>query len=369
VSDQLLLVGSIPMDTPEEVFRAFGGSLGPSLAYLPDGEVGERRFWVDGLAYRVFNGHPELETTRRPAPDENGVENWQPRGRDDEFRFRVRPGVEHVRFGDPGWRLGYARDAIGSYSGFRHLKAEGVIPEHVRFQVCLPLPYSSTIGFFDEEDLERVVPGLTEAFRAEVANMVGRIPNDELAIQWDLALENRFTERHLERGDVEAARAEAARMTAPLRELSSVIPEEVALGFHSCFGTIDGWPSRQPVDVTGTVLLLNAAAAAAGRRVDWVHFPTVASSEEAWFRPLEDLDVGDARVYVGAIHHLHGPGGIEAQLHAVRKVVPDFGLAAPCGFGRAPERPGRLLDDDGGLPPDPIRAIIDEHTNVAGLVS
>jgi hypothetical protein len=53
----------------------------------------------------------------------------------------------------------------------------------------------------------------------------------------------------------------------------------------------------------------------------------------------------------------------------VRKIVPDFGLAAPCGFGRAPERPGRLLDDDGGLPPDPIQAIIDEHTNVAGLVS
>ena len=42
--DELLLVGSIPMDTSEEVFRAFGGSLGASLAYLPDGEVGERRF-------------------------------------------------------------------------------------------------------------------------------------------------------------------------------------------------------------------------------------------------------------------------------------------------------------------------------------
>lgn len=62
-----------------------------------------------------------------------------------------------MRFGDPGWRLGYARGALSSFSGFRHLKADGVIPQHVRFQVCLPLPYSGTIGFFDEEDLERVV--------------------------------------------------------------------------------------------------------------------------------------------------------------------------------------------------------------------
>ena len=368
MSDRLLLVGSIPMDTPEEVFRAFGGSLGPSLAYLPDGEIGERRFWVDGLAYRVFNGHPELETTKRPAPDEHGVENWQPRGRDDEFRFRVRPGVERVRFGDPGWRLGYARDAISSYLGFSHLKADGVVPEHVRFQVCLPMPYSGTIGFFDEGDLDRVVPGLTEAFTAEVANIVQRIPPGELAIQWDLALENRFIERHLDRGDLEAARAEAARMTAPLRELCSVVPDEVAVGYHSCFGTIDGWPSRQPGDLTGTVMLLNGVAAAGGRRVDWVHFPTVASSEERWFRPLEDLEVGDARVYVGAIHHLHGPGGIEEQLAAARTHLADFGLAAPCGFGRAPERPGRLLADDGGLPPDYIQAIVDEHTRALELL-
>jgi hypothetical protein len=71
----LLLVGSIPLDTPEQVFRRVGGSLGPYLAYMPDGEVGERRYWIDGIAYRVFNGHPEIETLRRPAPDANGVES------------------------------------------------------------------------------------------------------------------------------------------------------------------------------------------------------------------------------------------------------------------------------------------------------
>ena len=102
MAGDLLLVGSIPLDTPEQVFRRVGGPLGPYLAYMPDGEVGDRRYWIDGIAYRVFNGHPEIETLRRPAPDANGVESWRPLGVHDQFQFRVKPGVTQVRFGDPG---------------------------------------------------------------------------------------------------------------------------------------------------------------------------------------------------------------------------------------------------------------------------
>ena len=161
------------------------------MPYLPDGEVGERQYWVDGLAYRVLNGHPELETLHRPAPDENGVEQWRPRGLHDEFQFRVRPGIENVRFGDPGWRLGYTRDAISSYYIFRQLKKDGVIPAHLRFQICLPLTYSAVTSFFpDPADHARIVPGFTQALRAEVQKIVEKIPPSELAIQWDLAVEN-----------------------------------------------------------------------------------------------------------------------------------------------------------------------------------
>ena len=49
---ELLLVGSIPVQTAEEAFRRVGAPLGPWLAYMPDGEVGERSYWIDGLAYR-----------------------------------------------------------------------------------------------------------------------------------------------------------------------------------------------------------------------------------------------------------------------------------------------------------------------------
>ena len=52
--------------------------------------------------------------------------------------------------------------------------------------------------------------------------------------------------------------------------------------------------------------------------------------------------VDGARVYLGAIHHMHPADGLRRQLQAARKYLPQFGIAAPCGFGRLPERPGRF---------------------------
>jgi len=365
MSDELLLVGSIPLETAEAVFRRFG-PLGAHLAYLPDGEIGDRQYWVDGIGYRVLNGHPEIETLKRPAPDENGVERWRPLGLHDQFRFRVKPGVAKVRFGDPGWRLGYTRDAVSSYFVFRQMKKDGVIPAAVRFQVCLPLTYSAVTSFFpDPEDHARIVPGFSEALRAEVAKMVELIPPEDLAIQWDLAIENRYIEAKLVREGREAARAEARRLLLPAGEISPHIPAAVALGYHACFGTLDGWPSRQPPDLTGSVLMLNEAVAQSGRRVDFLHMPTLGSAEEKFFAPLADLDAQDARVYLGAIHHMHDAAGLARQIATARKFLPRFGLAAPCGFGRANERRGKLLDAGAT---DLVSAIVAEHLAALALL-
>jgi hypothetical protein len=327
---------------------------------MPDGEIGDRQYWIDGIGYRVLNGHPEIETLKRPAPDENGVERWRPLGNHDQFRFRVKPGVAKVRFGDPGWRLGYTRDAVNSYFVFRQLKKDGVIPAAVRFQVCLPLTYSAVTSFFaDPADHQRVVPGFTEALRAEVAKIVELIPPGDLAIQWDLAIENRYIEAKLASEGREAGRAEARRLMLPAGEISPHIPSAVALGYHACFGTLNGWPSRQPPDLTGSVLMLNEAVAQSGRRVDFLHIPTLGVAEEKWFAPLADLDAKGARVYLGAIHAMHGAGGLAQQVAVARKFLPSFGLAAPCGFGRANERPGQLLAAGGKG--DLVGAIIDQH--------
>ena len=370
MAGDLLLVGSIPLDTPEQVFRRVGGPLGPYLAYMPDGEVGERRYWIDGIAYRVFNGHPEIETLRRPAPDANGVESWRPLGMYDQFQFRVRPGVAQVRFGDPGWRLGYTKDAVSSHFVFRQLQKEGVIPQGVRFQVCLPLTFSAIGLFFpDPADHAKVAPGVTAAFRAEIAKIVELIPPQELAIQWDLAVENRLVDTALAREGAAAAEALAARLAAPAADIAPAIPQEVALGYHGCFGTLSGWPSRQPPDLGGTVMLLNAAIAASGRRVDFLHLPTLGTADYAFFAPLGRLRAPDAKIYLGAIHHMHDDDGLRRQLQTVRRHLPEFGLAAPCGFGRAPERPGRLLTAEGSAPPpDILHIIVRDHLNAVELL-
>ena len=45
-----------------------------------------------------------------------------------------------------------------------------------------------------------------------------------------------------------------------------------------------------------------------------------------------------------------------------RKYLPEFGIAAPCGFGRVPERPGRFLAEQGSeVPPDYLGIILRDH--------
>src|SRR3974377_2244868 len=63
VSRQVHLVGSIGLDTVEDVFRAVGRLLGKYLRRIPDGEVGGRRLWIS-WQYPLLRASPFL----RPDP-------------------------------------------------------------------------------------------------------------------------------------------------------------------------------------------------------------------------------------------------------------------------------------------------------------
>lgn len=165
--------------------------LGKYLLAMPDGEVGPRRHWISRVHYQVLAAHPELEIVQRPAPDESGVERQFPRNAADSWWFKVKDTVRQVRFGDPGWRLGYARDAINSYFVFSVMKQKGVLPPHVRFQVSIPMVNSVLPPriFPNVTDLEKIRPGYEAATRAEIATIVDKIPAEDLAIQWDCSTE------------------------------------------------------------------------------------------------------------------------------------------------------------------------------------
>jgi hypothetical protein len=296
---------------------------------------------VNRFSYLLFNGHADLETLRRP-PKIDGVEQLLPGKRSEGWQFRVRPGVKQVRFGLPGLRLGYARDATSSYFVFRTLREKGVLPADLRFQVSIPMINSVArpLYFPEPGDIDKVRPGFEEALAAEIELIVRRIPASDLAIQWDLAGELLAVY-----GQPGNPPSEALTEThvAPVRRLSALLPNEAALGFHFCFGTFGGWPAFAPADLGRAVELINASVVAAGRRTDWIHVPTLDRADDAFYAPLAGLQRGDARVYLGMIHSM---SSFRERLAVARKFLPDFGLGAYCGFGRTPpEQLPQLLAD------------------------
>src|SRR6201995_3027705 len=299
---QLHLVGSIPPDTPPEGFEAFGAPLGRYLVAMPDGEVGPRRHWISRVHYQVLAAHPELEIVQRPAPDEAGVERQFPRNAGDAWHFRVKEGVREVRFGDPGWRLGYARDALNSYFVFRVMKERGVLPKHLRFQVSIPMVNSVLPPriFPDPADLAKIRPGYAAATRAEIATIIAKIPHDELALQWDCS-----TELQDAYGGIPGHPREGAieRNLDEVRTLSPNIPDAVALGYHFCFGTLGGWPRFVPDDLGQAVSLANAFVPPSCRRVHWIHWPVPHRSDDAFGAPLARLPPQGPPAHLAPIHN------------------------------------------------------------------
>ena len=341
MKQDLMLVGSVPYDTAEEVFETFGAGLGERMAWMPDGEVGPRRHWISKVHYQVMAGHPEFEILRHPAY-ENGAERLNPRNPGDSWLFRVKDGVERVRFGDPGWRLGYARDALNSYFVFRTLRDQGKIPAHLRFQVSIP-SVNSVIAlrvFPEPGDVEKIRPGYEDAVAAELGTIVSKIPAADLAIQWDCATELQDSYGAIQGLDPATM---VERNVAQFRRLCPLIPDEAHLGFHLCFGTLGGWPRFAPEDLSGAVKIANAILENAGRRVDWMHIPVLDRSDEAFFAPLAGLRPGKTRIFLGMVHHMDG---FAARLASARKYLTDFGIAGFCGFGREnPETLPAILKD------------------------
>ena len=57
---RLHLIGSIPLETTEQVFSTLSKELGPFLRCLPDGETGERSRWVY-FQGQMLRAHPDME--------------------------------------------------------------------------------------------------------------------------------------------------------------------------------------------------------------------------------------------------------------------------------------------------------------------
>jgi hypothetical protein len=133
------------------------------------------------------------------------------------------------------------------------------------------------------------------------------------------------------------------RFTGPVERLTRLIPEEVLVGYHLCYGTFPEWPMYEARDIGLLVRMANHAAAHSGRTVDWIHMAGpryLRSEDERFFAPLADLDTGDTRIYLGIVLPIDGVAGLRRRHATASKYLRDFGVAMYCGFGRQPGEDG-----------------------------
>jgi hypothetical protein len=126
VNSELLLVGSLPADSADSALRAAAGFFGDLVFALPDGETGPRAAWVGYERERLVRPNPGVvvvQETKSPT----GI----PRHAYETPVFGIRPGVTELHW-DSWPRID---DAIAGYRVFSALRAEGVIPARLRFQV------------------------------------------------------------------------------------------------------------------------------------------------------------------------------------------------------------------------------------------
>jgi len=332
VNSELLLVGSLPADSTESALRQGAGFFGDLVFALPDGETGARAGWVTYERERLARPNPDIVVVQ-----ETGSPTGLPRHAYETPVFGVRPGVTELHW-DTWPRID---DAIAGYQEFRRLRSEGVIPEHLRFQVGLPFPASALNAF--KADFAHDYPIAARAFEDLVARELPRltaaIPPADLAIQWDMAYETQDLEGVL------AWTPEGAweRFAGPVTRLTRLIPEEVLVGYHFCYGTFPEWPMYEARDLALLVRMANFAVAESGRTVDWLHLagPRYLRSEDrSFFRPLIDLEPRDARVFLGLVLPIDGAPGLHRRVTTASRYLTDFGLAMYCGFGRQPGQNG-----------------------------
>lgn len=341
VPERVHFVGSIALDSVEEVFRTLGSVLGRRLRRVPDGEPGGRRLWIS-WQYPLLRAQPFLKPNPK-APDQ--TTGFLPLSLADD----VKPA--EVRFGE----LGYAREARASYQDFLAAKERGELPPRVRFQVSLPTPFAVIYPFCSAKDEAVIENAYEKAMVREVEAICRAIPHNDLCIQWDVCLEMLLWDGRLAHMAIHSADLHGEIMER-MKRLSAAIPVDVELGFHLCYGDWDAKHFIEPLDATKLVEVANALTLAVSSPITYIHMPVpIDRSDDAYFEPLSKLRLSaGTELYLGVVHG----DGVEAtkkRIAAASKYVFDFGIATECGIARcrAPELVRTLLEVYAGASREP----------------
>jgi methionine synthase II (cobalamin-independent) len=331
---QVHLVGSIGLDSVEEVFRTVGPKLGKRLKRIPDGEQGPRRLWVS-FQYPFLRSSPFLR------PDPSGA--LRKTSGFPLLCLAEGVGANELRFGE----LGYAREARASYQDFLEARKRGNIAEGVRFQICLPTPMSVIYAFCTARDVAAIEPAYETAMKREIDQVARHIPHEDLCIQWDVCHDMIVWDGQPQ-DQFPLVNASKDEIVARFVRICADIPADVELGFHLCYGDFGGKHFFDPVTARHLVDISNAIVKAVRHPVAYIHMPVpLPRATDDYLAPLKDLKLTPGtELYLGLIHAADGPEGARQRIALARKYVSDFGIATECGFARArkPDLVHKLLD-------------------------
>src|SRR5437870_6867716 len=106
-------------------------------------------------------------------------------------------------------------------------------------------------------DRPALLPPLTQHFIGEVAKIAAALPNDRIALQWDVCQEVLAWEGYYEPGPVDF-RTETIEV---LSRIGNAVPSRIELGYHLCYGSPADEHLVQPKDAGIMVEMANAITA------------------------------------------------------------------------------------------------------------
>jgi hypothetical protein len=330
--------GGVNLADGETVMREIAERVPVGVRRIPDGETGDRQQWIF-FQFEKFSQTPGLEQAGTKDQPATGYEHMP------KVRLAEGVGPEEV----PWPNLGYA-DAYGaSFETFRRLRDEGVIPDHVRFQVEYPTPLASINGWVVTEDQDRLLGSYERALFADLDRLLAGLPHDQVAVQWDVAVEFAILE-----GGFEATPGQTfdAVVDALVRAVDH-LPEDVPVGLHLCYGDYQHQHFKNPESLDLQVRFVNEVAARADRPLRWTAFTVPQFRQDAgYFAPLENLVLGnDTELYFGLVPYHpdeQEPGTTETQVRLVDEHLPGeraWGICTECGMARAERQEVPVLLD------------------------
>ena len=324
--------GSVNLADTESVLREIASRVPSGLRRVPDGETGDRNNWIF-FQMQKFMQSPNLVPAQPIEDVAIGDYEQLP-------QLRLADGVDPAQMTWPD--LGYADAYQESYAVFSALRDEGVIPADVRFQVQYPTPMASIDAYVVPEQGQALLPSYEQAMFADLDRLLAAIPHDQVAVQWDVAVEFGVLENAFGPGGAEAFDA----IIAALARCVDQVPADIPAGMHLCYGDYGHAHFKQPESLALQVRVVNAVTAAAHRTLSFVSFTVPQyQRDQGYFAPLADLAADRVTELNFALVPYHpadqADGTTEEQVRLIDEALAagpgagrDWGICTECGMGR-----------------------------------